>query len=204
MGEKKSLKMVKETDVLFLGNLQKIVKLLDEIDELIESNSSRQSEIDGLISDYEHIIENEKLTNDQAVLIVEKLKKAREYRRHQKNEFELIRAYQENKEKLSSRVNRQFLTSEIYKVWTRLNQKYNMRVLDEKEVEIFRTVNKIVPVKKHAKRRSQKSIELDNKIWNLYLQKVTQIEMSKILGISQPVISIRLKKLKEKENDRKQ
>lgn len=136
------------------------------------------------------------------MLIVQELKKAREYRRHQKNEFELIRAYQENKEKLSSNVNRQFLMAEIYKVWTRLNQKYNMRVLEEKEVDKFRTVNK--PVQKRAKSRSQKSIELDQKIWNLYLQKVTQTEMSKKLGISQPVISIRLKKLKEEKNDRKQ
>ena len=194
------LENLKETDVLFLSNLQKIVKLLDEIDVLIESNSTRQSKTDGLISDYEHIIENETLTNDQAMLIVQELKKAREYRRHQKNEFELIRAYQENKEKLSSNVNRQFLMAEIYKVWTRLNQKYNMRVLEEKEVDKFRTVNK--PVQKHVKSRSQKSIELDQKIWNLYLQKVTQTEMSKKLGISQPVISVRLKKLKEKENDR--
>lgn len=197
------LENLKETDVLFLSNLQKIVKLLDEIDDLIESNSTRQSKTDGLISDYEHIIENETLTNDQAMLIVQELKKAREYRRHQKNEFELIRAYQENKEKLSSNVNRQFLMAEIYKVWTRLNQKYNMRVLEEKEVDKFRTVNKIVPVKKQVKSRSQKSIELDQKIWDLYQQKKSQTEMSKILGVSQPVVSVRLKKLKEKENDRK-
>lgn len=198
------LENLKETDVLFLSNLQKIVKLLDEIDDLIESNSTRQSKIDGLISDYEHIIENEILTNDQAMLIVQELKKAREYRRHQKNEFELIRAYQENKEKLSSKVNRQFLMAEIYKVWTRLNQKYNMRVLNETEVEKFRTVNKVVLAKKREKRRSQKSIDLDNKIWDLYQQKKSQTEISKILGISQPVISIRLKKLKEEKNDRKQ
>lgn len=198
------LENLKETDVLFLSNLQKIVKLLDEIDDLIESNSTRQSKIDGLISDYEHIIENEILTNDQAMLIVQELKKARKYRRHQKNEFELIRAYQENKEKLSSKVNRQFLMAEIYKVWTRLNQKYNMRVLNETEVEKFRTVNKVVLAKKREKRRSQKSIDLDNKIWDLYQQKKSQTEISKILGISQPVISIRLKKLKEEKNDRKQ
>lgn len=198
------LENLKETDVLFLSNLQKIVKLLDEIDDLIESNSTRQSKTDGLISDYEHIIENETLTNDQAMLIVQELKKAREYRRHQKNEFELIRAYQENKEKLSSKVNRQFLMAEIYKVWTRLNQKYNMRVLNETEVEKFRTVNKVVLAKKREKRRSQKSIDLDNKIWDLYQQKKSQTEISKILGISQPVISIRLKKLKEEKNDRKQ
>ena len=198
------LENLKETDVLFLSNLQKIVKLLDEIDDLIESNSTRQSKIDGLISDYEHIIENEILTNDQAMLIVQELKKARKYRRHQKNEFELIRAYQENKEKLSSKVNRQFLMAEIYKVWTRLNQKYNMRVLNETEVEKFRTVNKVVLAKKREKRRSQKSIDLDNKIWDLYHQKKSQTEISKILGISQPVISIRLKKLKEEKNDRKQ
>ena len=198
------LENLKETDVLFLSNLQKIVKLLDEIDDLIESNPTRQSKIDGLISDYEHIIENEILTNDQAMLIVQELKKAREYRRHQKNEFELIRAYQENKEKLSSKVNRQFLMAEIYKVWTRLNQKYNMRVLNETEVEKFRTVNKVVLAKKREKRRSQKSIDLDNKIWDLYQQKKSQTEISKILGISQPVISIRLKKLKEEKNDRKQ
>ena len=198
------LENLKETDVLFLSNLQKIVKLLDEIDDLIESNSTRQSKTDGLISDYEHIIENETLTNDQAMLIVQELKKAREYRRHQKNEFELIRAYQDNKEKLSSNVNRQFLMAEIYKVWTRLNQKYNMRVLNETEVEKFRTVNKVVLAKKREKRRSQKSIDLDNKIWDLYQQKKSQTEISKILGISQPVISIRLKKLKEEKNDRKQ
>lgn len=198
------LENLKETDVLFLSNLQKIVKLLDEIDDLIESNPTRQSKIDGLISDYEHIIENETLTNDQAMLIVQDLKKAREYRRHQKNEFELIRAYQDNKEKLSSNVNRQFLMAEIYKVWTRLNQKYNMRVLNETEVEKFRTVNKVVLAKKREKRRSQKSIDLDNKIWDLYQQKKSQTEISKILGISQPVISIRLKKLKEEKNDRKQ
>ncbi len=198
------LENLKETDVLLLNNLQKVMKLLDEVDDLIESNSTRQSKIDGLISDYEHIIENEILTNDQAMLIVQELKKAREYRRHQKNEFELIRAYQENKEKLSSKVNRQFLMAEIYKVWTRLNQKYNMRVLNETEVEKFRTVNKVVLAKKREKRRSQKSIDLDNKIWDLYQQKKSQTEISKILGISQPVISIRLKKLKEEKNDRKQ
>lgn len=195
------IKEVKETDVLFLSDFQKVIKLLDEMDDLIESNSLRQSETDGLISDYEHIIENETLTQDQAVLIVEKMKKAREYRRHQKNEFELIKAYQENKAKLSSKTNRQFITAEVYKVWTRLNQKYNMRVLDEKEVEVFKTVNnKLMEIK--GRKRSQKSIELDNKIWDLYMQNNSQKEIGRIIGVSQPVISIRLKKLKEKKNGR--
>ena len=195
------IKEVKETDVLFLSDFQKVIKLLDEMDDLIESNSLRQSETDGLISDYEHIIENETLTQDQAVLIVEKMKKAREYRRHQKNEFELIKAYQENKAKLSSKTNRQFITAEVYKVWTRLNQKYNMRVLDEKEVEVFKTVNN-KPIEIKGRKRSQKSIELDNKIWDLYMQGNPQKEIGKIIGVSQPVISIRLKRLKEKKNGR--
>lgn len=52
------IEKIKESDVYFLKNVEDSIKILDEIDVIIETNGERQSTSDSLISDLLHILED--------------------------------------------------------------------------------------------------------------------------------------------------
>lgn len=127
----------------FLLQLQKILDLFDKLDieiekadKMCDEQPEQKSEIDKLLSDYLHIIENEKLDEKGYKRVGEKIHEARLVRRDQEWLFNLVRAYQLNKNKLiiSPKVNREMFRGIIEKTLKGLDTTYNYRILSEDDV----------------------------------------------------------------------
>ena len=111
--------MNNQYDKIFLKKLQDCVIDLDELDEIIETNSERQSKVDSEISDWLHRLQNnfEELKPNRIALanIAEKIATLRLERASLRNEFELIKRYKEISRQMMTKDNRKFVITEIQK-----------------------------------------------------------------------------------------
>ena len=126
-----------DTKNLFLAKLQNVLKLLDEIDDMIDSNPEQQQNCDFEISDYLHLIQynDEQLTMEQKSLICDKISKVRSYRVNVQVIQSIGKVYRDNIHSLLNKERRQFLYNSIskaLKVWNESD--YNYRVLSEQDV----------------------------------------------------------------------
>ena len=195
-------------DKIFLKKLQDCIISLDELDQIIETNGERQSKIDLELSDWLHLLQGniDELKSNRFVLanIAEKIAILRLERASLRNEFELIKRYKEISKQMMTKDNRQFVIAEIQKVMKNLNQPYQNRIIDEKDIEMIKavTVEEAKSIKKKRTRKSNaESEELNKKIWDLYNQGISQTKIAKMVGLTQPCINVRLKKIREKKDD---
>lgn len=195
-------------DKIFLKKLQDCIISLDELDQIIETNGERQSKIDLELSDWLHLLQGniDDLKNNRFVLanIAEKIATLRLERASLRNEFELIKRYKEISKQMMTKDNRQFVIAEIQKVMKNLNQPYQNRIIDEKDIAMIKavTVEEAKSVKKKRARKSRAESEaLNTKIWDLYNQGISQTKIAKMVGLTQPCINVRLKKMKGRMND---
>lgn len=191
--------MEKQSDIYFLKLLQDSINSLNELDELIETNGDRSSKIDLELSDLSHIIENQDLPDLGCVKIVKRMKELRTIRRSLRNEHELILRYQELKARLSSKENRQFIVAEISKRMKDLNQPYKNRIITDEQVQDFLENKMIVGVTTSIKprKRSEKNDDINAKIQKMLEQGYSQKRIAVELKMSQPSVSLRIKKMKE-------
>lgn len=56
--------IIENRDVIFLAKLQSVISTLDEIDKMAKENPDLQKMIDYEISDYNHILQNEDLSDE--------------------------------------------------------------------------------------------------------------------------------------------
>lgn len=162
------------------------------------SNFQRLQDVNLEIMDIEHLIENENFSDIACVKTIAKLKELRKKRRSLKNEGELAQKYNELKARLSSKENRQFICSEIHKRAKQFGQEYNYRVLSEEEIKFLLEDS----TKSHEKkaRNEQKSKDINEKILSMLEQGFSQAKIAKELGVSQPYISVRIKKMREQKD----
>ena len=195
-------------DKIFLKKLQDCIIDLDELDQIIETNGERQSKIDLELSDWLHLLQGniDDLKKNCFVLanIAEKIAILRLERASLRNEFELIKRYKEVSRQMMTKDNRQFVIAEIQKVMKNLNQPYQNRVITEKDIEMIKavTVEESKSIKKKRARKSRAESEaLNTKIWDLYNQGISQTKIAKMVGLTQPCINVRIKKMKGRMND---
>lgn len=120
-----------------LENIKQVVTILSNIEEYQETLSSELSKYDCMTSDLLHYIEDEKLDAVKMCKIVKELKKVRIDRRKIKRDMELTRVFENNKAKLSSKDNMQFLMSEIIKTNKKVNCKYHNRIYSSDFKELY-------------------------------------------------------------------
>lgn len=126
-----------DTKNLFLAKLQNALKLLDEIDDMIDSNPEQQQNCDFEISDYLHMIQynDEQLTMEQKALICDKISKVRSYRVHVQVIQSIGKVYRDNIHSLLNKERRQFLYNLISKTLKQWDESdYNYRVLSGQDV----------------------------------------------------------------------
>ena len=202
---KQELNEVRESDLYFLKNLQDAIQSLNVLDEIIETDGKRQSDKDMEISDYLHILEelSEDAEDQVFARLGRKISRLRKERRHLKNEYLLINEYQQIKARLSSKENRQFITSSMHRRMKELNQPYKFRIITDDVIKsVTKVENKeIIEQLKRGRKQSSKSKEIDEHIWDLYKQGISQKEIAKKLNITQPTVCMRLKKMKEEKNE---
>ncbi len=194
---------LKETDSYFLKLCQDTIKNLDLIDEMIETQGERNSKVDSLLSDYYHVLENSDLHEEAYSKVAKEIKKSRELRRHVRNEYEIQLVFMKYRDRLLYKESRKFFIDELMKRITDLNRPYKNRVLTDEDLEVLLAYNSISEKKKDVtrKRRNTKSSELNEKIKELLDKGYSQTKIAEELGKTQPYISLKIKKMREEEND---
>ena len=115
--------------------VKEVISKLNAIDSYNSSLSQQLSIIDKKQQDILHLIESQKISAFEAYRIIKELRQVRIERRKIKNDMELLRVYDENKNKLSSNENRQFLLHEVCKKEKNLNTEYKYQEYTKEELE---------------------------------------------------------------------
>ena len=118
-----------------IEEVKEITTKLNALDEYNKNLYHERDVYDEKTIDILHYIENNNLTTAERYRIVKELKNIRTERRKVKNDIELSRVYNDNKNKLSSENNRQFLLQELYNRKKTLGIKYKNRQYTEEELE---------------------------------------------------------------------
>lgn len=158
-------------------------KEIDELDDMCEKIPEEQSNVDKLLSDYYHIIENEELSNEAMVNICKKIHDARKIRREFDMKNTLISTYKKNKNKLmiSPRATRGMFRNSLSQAVKSFPTKYNFRILSEEDVK------NIVGEKKSK----------EDMLEDLKNNQYTKKEIAEKYGVSQALVYYYAKKIKE-------
>lgn len=122
-------------DVVLVEKIKLVIDTMDEIDEMIKSQSAKLQAVDFELSDLYHLIEYYDLTESAKVNIVDKIHDLRQIRRSLNNEYEIENTYQTHKSKLTGNETRKFFANEVYKTVKKLNNEYKNRVLTEDNIQ---------------------------------------------------------------------
>ena len=137
-------------DELIVEKIKDAVKVLDEIDTMIKTQSQELQTVDYELSDLYHLIENNDLNKDASFNIVNRIRELRKLRRSLNNEHEIENTYQLHKSKMTGNETRQFLVNEIHRTEKQLKSEYKNRVLTEENI------NSLLEVKKAKRGRPRK------------------------------------------------
>lgn len=118
-----------------IDEIKEVVERLDRIDEYSNSLTDNLSELDCKQQDLLHYIENNKINVLWCYRMIKEIKQIREKRRKVKNDMELLSKYNEQKNKMISKENRQFLLAEIYKKEKMLSKNYTNKQYTEEEMQ---------------------------------------------------------------------
>ena len=120
-----------------LEELRIAIGHLNKIDNYTASLNQELSTIDEKISDLLHLIENNKINTAGCYRIVKEIRELRIQRRNVKNNIEIARIYNEQKNKLLTNENRIFLIQELCKKEKSLDSTYKNRQYTEDDLKKF-------------------------------------------------------------------
>ena len=129
-------------DKIFIDKVKEAIKILDEIDEMIETQPQELQNVDYQLCDLYHYIENENLSNETCVKVIEKIKYLRIIRRTLKNEYSLEKVYKDNSNKMMGNGTREFLLNTLCQTAEKLKTEYKNRVLTEDDFEKLKETTK--------------------------------------------------------------
>lgn len=119
---------------IILEKIKEAIAILNEIDEMIESQPREIQNIEFQLSDLYHLIENNELNDAASINVVKKIHELRLIRRSLNKEHEIEVCYNNHKSKLAGKDTRQFLLSEIYKTIKKLDTSYKNRVFTDEDI----------------------------------------------------------------------
>lgn len=137
-------------DKLIIEKISNAISILDEIDNMIKTQSEELQKVDYKLSDLYHLVENNELSDEASINVVREIHLLRKERRSLNNEHELEIVYQNQKQKMIGNDSRQFIITELNKTNKRLNSEYKNRVYTEEEIEKL-----ISPKKKRGRPRKE-------------------------------------------------
>lgn len=176
---------------IFLTKLQQVLNGLDEIDDMRGNNSSDQSNVDTLLEDYKHLIEEngKDMSDDAKINMINSYYNARQTRRRNNNFYEVIKYYNNNKQKLQYKSGRQTLYREVKNKLSNLDNPYKYRILTDDEVKNFINYvnNDVTNNDSEADNRKNK---LSKEELEKYLSEGKKVkEIAKMYNLSQPYVS---------------
>ena len=129
-------------DEILVDKIIQAVKILDEIDEMISTQGQELQKIDLELSDLYHFIENNNVTDNTSVKLIERIKQLRLKRRSLQREYEIENAYKNNSSKMMGNGTRSFLLNTIKQTVKNLNSEYKNRVLTDEDIEKLQSTEK--------------------------------------------------------------
>ena len=129
-------------DEILVDKITQAVKILDEIDEMISTQGQELQKIDLELSDLYHFIENNNVTDNTSVKLIERIKQLRLLRRSLQREYEIENAYKNNSSKMMGNGTRSFLLNTIKQTVKNLNSEYKNRVLTDDDIEKLQSTEK--------------------------------------------------------------
>lgn len=129
-------------DEILVDKITQAVKILDEIDEMISTQGQELQKIDLELSDLYHFIENNNVTDNTSVKLIERIKQLRLKRRSLQREYEIENAYKNNSSKMMGNGTRSFLINTIKQTVKNLNSEYKNRVLTDDDIEKLQSTEK--------------------------------------------------------------
>lgn len=125
-------------DKIIYEKIKQAMDLLDEIDNMIETQSTELQQIDYELSDWLHYIENNKLDENSSKKVLEEIQRLRKIRRSLNNEYDIEKTYKANSAKVMGNNTRGLLIAEINKAIKNRENDYKNRVLTEEKIsELF-------------------------------------------------------------------
>ena len=83
-------------DEIIYNKIKQVIIILDEIDEMINSQSEELQKVDYVLSDWLHYIENNEINEKNSIKIIKEMQKLRKQRRCLHNEYEIEKTYKNN------------------------------------------------------------------------------------------------------------
>lgn len=118
-----------------IEKIREAIVLLNNIDEYNETLPSLMSSNDLAISDLYHYIENNTMNSKSSYRIVKELKEKLKERRRLKSEQDIIRVFNNNKQKLIEINNRKMILIDLNKEKKKLQTPYKNRIYEEEELK---------------------------------------------------------------------
>lgn len=133
-----------------IENLVQAVSILNKTEEYLESLPDRLSECDSLISDYEHLIENNDTSEIDLKKLYNEMKIVLNKRRVVKNNLTLRDNYKNMVVRLNNTTSREFFIQNMKNAQSKLGLKYHNRILTEDEIEQLKTKKRGRPRKQEV------------------------------------------------------
>ena len=145
---------------LFLGKLELMLAKFDELDQItteinsiISTQPNNQQQIDWMLSDYYHKLEDLTTTDIEFINIGKEIQKARLIRADYTRVYEIIKSDNENKDELfwSPLHNREEFRRAMQNAIKYLHEDYKYRVLTEDDIKTFKKQPKEKTINVHKK-----------------------------------------------------
>ena len=124
-----------KTELELLGKINNVLTLLDEIDIIMEELPEKQSNIELLRSDLEHLLEDKEMGSVGYKNIARELEKVRKQRRHLKKAYEISKCFKNNRGKITYKEQRPFVRQALETCFEELQTSYNYRLLNAQNIK---------------------------------------------------------------------
>lgn len=132
-------------NINIIENIIQAVSILNKTDEYLESLTTRLSECDSLVSDYEHFIESTPINEVNLEKLYQDMQNNFMKRRVIKNNMAINDNYKNLTSRLNNIANREFLIQNLKNAQSKIGTKYHNRILKQEDIEKlkdFQTVEK--------------------------------------------------------------
>ena len=132
-------------NINIIENIIQAVSTLNKTDEYLESLTTRLSECDSLVSDYEHFIEGTPINEVNLEKLYQAMQNNFMKRRVIKNNIAINDNYKNLTARLNNITNREFLIQNLKNTQSKIGTKYHNRILKQEDIEKlkdFQTVEK--------------------------------------------------------------
>lgn len=187
---------------IFLGKLElaltkfeELDSLFAEINDLIKEQPSNQQQIDWELSDYYHKLEDINTTDTEFINIGKKIQKARLVRADYQRTYELIKAYNENKDKI-------FYCPKTNRVDFRKAMQYAMKYLHEDYKYRVLTPDQLKDLKEESGKTTKHKLTKED-IINYLKQGVKGIEIARKHNLNPSTITRMMQRYGIDKNDYK-